>query len=190
MPEDRPCIELVAASAEDTKRYGAALAPWLRPGDTVLLSGGLGSGKTTFAQGLARALGVEGPVTSPSFVLLHTYPTKAGWDLLHADAWRLEQLQEVVDLAIPELVEEGAVALVEWGEKAAPVLPPDCLQVTIDFAGDHGGQVAGEENPLGQASAVGPGPGGSRLLRLRACGPSWQDRLQHLAAALAAPPRP
>ena len=123
----------LAPGAADMKRLGAALAALLRPGDTVLLGGDLGAGKTTFTQGLAAALGVAGPVTSPTFVLLHSYRTSAGWDLLHADVWRLEQLQEVIDLAIPELLEEGAAAVVEWGELAAPALAPDYLHVAIDF---------------------------------------------------------
>jgi len=152
------------------KRVGAALAELLRPGDTVLLGGELGAGKTTFTQGLAAALGVAGPVTSPTFVLLHSYPTSAGWDLLHADVWRLEQLQEVIDLAIPELLEEGAVAVVEWGELAAPALAPDYLHLAIDF--DPGADEGGA--------------GGARRLVFSAVGPSWLERIAELATALAA----
>ena len=68
----------LAPGAADMKRLGAALAALMRPGDTVLLGGDLGAGKTTFTQGLAAALGVSGPVTSPTFVLLHSYRTAAG----------------------------------------------------------------------------------------------------------------
>src|SRR5580692_9130959 len=116
------------------KRLGAALAQVLSPGDTVLLGGDLGAGKTTFTQGLAQALGVTGVVTSPTFVLVHSYRTDRGWDLLHADVWRLGQLQEVIDLAIPDQVEEGAAVVVEWGEMAAPALATDCLHIAIEFA--------------------------------------------------------
>ena len=91
----------------------------------MLLGGELGAGKTTFTQGLAAELGVAEPVTSPTFVLVHSYKTAAGWDLLHADVWRLEHLQEVIDLALPELLEDGAAAVIEWGEIAAPALAPD-----------------------------------------------------------------
>ncbi|MGH9104923.1 MAG: tRNA (adenosine(37)-N6)-threonylcarbamoyltransferase complex ATPase subunit type 1 TsaE [Acidimicrobiales bacterium] len=162
-----------APAPADTQRLGAALARVLRPGDTVLLGGGLGVGKTTFTQGLARALGVAGPVTSPTFVLVHSYPTRAGWDLLHADVWRLEQLQEVVDLALPELVEDGAAAVVEWGEVAAPALAPDCLHVAIDFA----------PGPPSQPAAGAAGP---RLLVFSPLGPSWRPRMQALSEAVAA----
>ncbi|MGO9657495.1 MAG: tRNA (adenosine(37)-N6)-threonylcarbamoyltransferase complex ATPase subunit type 1 TsaE [Acidimicrobiales bacterium] len=117
----------LASGPDDMKALGAALAGLLQPGDTVLLGGDLGAGKTTFVQGLAAALGVGEPVTSPTFVLVHSYQTAAGWALLHADVWRLEQLQEVIDLALPELIEDGGAVVVEWGEMAAPALAADCL---------------------------------------------------------------
>jgi tRNA threonylcarbamoyladenosine biosynthesis protein TsaE len=170
----------LAPGAGDMKRLGGVLASLLRPGDTVLLGGDLGAGKTTFTQGLAAALGVSGPVTSPTFVLLHSYRTSAGWDLLHADVWRLEQLQEVIDLAIPELLEEGAAAVVEWGEMAAPALAPDYLHVAIDFA--PGGPTPGDFEPHGGAN----GANGARRLVFTAVGPSWLGRMAELAAALGA----
>ena len=164
----------LAAGPDDMRARGAALAGVLRPGDTVLLGGDLGAGKTTFVQGLAAALGVGDPVTSPTFVLVHSYRTAAGWDLLHADVWRLEQLQEVIDLAIPELIEEGGAAVVEWGEMAAPALAPDCLHVVIGFAEDepHGdAQRLGDAQPAGDAQVPGAlGAAGTRLLSFRALG--------------------
>jgi tRNA threonylcarbamoyladenosine biosynthesis protein TsaE len=182
------------------KRLGAALARVLGPGDTVLLGGDLGAGKTTFTQGLASALGVSGPVTSPTFVLLHSYPTSAGWALLHADVWRLDQLQEVIDLAIPELLEDGAVAVVEWGEQAAPALAADCLHVAIDFV------VAGPPSaPAPDVLTATPGTtpatpgttpatpgttppapdaGGTRRVVFRPLGPSWDRRMAALASAV------
>jgi tRNA threonylcarbamoyladenosine biosynthesis protein TsaE len=180
----------LAPGAGDMKRLGAALGALLRPGDTVLLGGDLGAGKTTFTQGLAAALGVSGPVTSPTFVLLHSYRTTAGWDLLHADVWRLEQLQEVIDLAIPELLEEGAAAVVEWGEMAAPALAPDYLHVAIDFAPDD---LAPDELAPGDGGPgkLGPeaganGANGKRRLVFSALGPSWLGRMAELSAALGA----
>jgi tRNA threonylcarbamoyladenosine biosynthesis protein TsaE len=184
------------------KRLGGALARVLRPGDTVLLGGDLGAGKTTFTQGLAGALGVREAVTSPTFVLVHSYRTEAGWDLLHADVWRLGRLQEVVDLAIPEWLEDGAAVVVEWGELAAPALAADCLHVAIDFdtsatagttltsgttAGtsatpDTAGTIATPDT-AGQAAAA---AAGVRRLVFTARGPSWHERLGALAAALAA----
>jgi len=125
-------------SAEGTRSLAAALAPLARPGDVILLVGGLGAGKTTFAQGFARGLGIEGPVTSPTFTLVRQYrcpppptpgPGPVVGQLLHADVYRLDTLGEVADLALPELVEDAAVALVEWGDVAAPVLGDTALWV-------------------------------------------------------------
>ena len=195
-PEPVVSVAFTALTPAGTARCGAALASLLRQGDVVLLGGELGAGKTTFTKGLAAALGVDEPVTSPTFVLVHSYPTRAGWDLLHADVWRLEQLQEIVDLAIPELLEDGAVAVIEWGEKAAPALPRDCLHVTIDFGGVHakrdhakrdhakrddakGGQGAGDQAMEDHGAA------GARRLELRAEGGSWRERLSELERLLA-----
>ena len=114
---------------------GEALAGALRPGDVVLLTGPLGAGKTTFAKGVAKGLGVRERVTSPTFTIVreHHCENDLGIETLHhCDVYRVESLDEVVDLAIGELVEESAVALVEWGELAAAVFGRDVL--TIDFA--------------------------------------------------------
>jgi len=176
-----------AATAAEMKELGAALAALVRPGDTVLLGGELGAGKTTFTQGLASALGAVGPVTSPTFVLVHTYRTALGWDLLHADVWRLEQLQEVIDLAIAELVEEGAAAVVEWGEVAAPALSRDCLHVAIAFSADAAGpgrrpQGAGPSGGTGSI-ADDTGAEGVRRVVFTPLGPSWLERAALLPSA-------
>jgi tRNA threonylcarbamoyladenosine biosynthesis protein TsaE len=192
----------VAPGPEDMRRLGAALARVLHPGDTVLLGGDLGAGKTTFTQGLASALGVGEPVTSPTFVLVHSYPTRGGWDLLHADVWRLGQLQEVIDLAIPELLEEGAAVVVEWGELAAPALAADCLHVAIDFgaadapdaaADAHADRTAdvagtGAAGTGAAGTAAGTGAAGARRLVFTAGGPTWEARMGALADAVAATP--
>jgi tRNA threonylcarbamoyladenosine biosynthesis protein TsaE len=149
------CLVVYAASPDEMKRIGAVLATLLRPADTVLLGG---------------ELGVGDPVTSPTFVLVHSYKTNVGWDLLHADVWRLEHLHEVIDLALPELLEEGAAAVIEWGEMAAPALAPDWLQVSISY------------------DAAGPGSepaaSGRRRLVFRATGASWAGRMADLSEML------
>jgi tRNA threonylcarbamoyladenosine biosynthesis protein TsaE len=126
-------LEVICCRPSDTRSVAAAVAPFLQPGDVVLLDGDLGAGKTTFTQGLARALGVPEGVTSPTFTLVRSYPTAAGFDLLHVDVYRLDRLSEVVDLALPEYLEDGAVAVIEWGRKAAAALPGDHLQIDIDL---------------------------------------------------------
>ena len=111
------------------------LAGLCRAGDVVLLVGDLGAGKTAFAQGFAAALGVAGPVTSPTFALVRHYRCGEGSpvrSLIHADVYRTESLAEVADLALAELVEEDAVALVEWGDRAALAFDESALVVTLD----------------------------------------------------------
>jgi tRNA threonylcarbamoyladenosine biosynthesis protein TsaE len=132
----------------------------VQPGDVLLLAGELGSGKTVFAQGFGRGLGVEEQVTSPTFTLLRTYEGRI--TLVHADVYRLDHLQEVVDLALPELLDEGGVALIEWGDVAAAALAPDFLEVCLE-----------------------PGVGDDdRVLTLRAVGGRWSGRLRLLAVIL------
>jgi tRNA threonylcarbamoyladenosine biosynthesis protein TsaE len=121
-------------SPDATRAVAARLARLCASGDVILLIGDLGAGKTAFAQGFAAALGVEGPVTSPTFTLVRQYRCTAGRGietLFHADVYRTGSIGEVADLALAELVEERAVALVEWGDLAAPALGADVLEVTF-----------------------------------------------------------
>ena len=123
------------ATAEDTVAAGEAFAGVLSQGDIVLLSGTLGAGKTTFVKGVAKGLGVSERVTSPTFTMVreHLCSNTLGIDTLqHCDVYRVESLDEVLDLALGELVVESAVALVEWGELAASLFGRDVM--TIDFA--------------------------------------------------------
>ena len=130
----RKAAQVVTQSAEETRALAALVAPLCRAGDVVLLVGDLGAGKTTFAQGFAAGLGVEGPVTSPTFALVRQYRCRAGSPvstLIHADVFRTSSLDEIAGLALAELVEEDAVALVEWGDVAAPALGADALEITL-----------------------------------------------------------
>ncbi len=127
-------ITMTSRSVADTRALAARIQPLLRPGDVILLGGELGAGKTAFVQGLARAMGIGEAVTSPTFTLVRSYNSPSGPRLVHADMYRLEHLQEVVDLALPELLDEcPTVAAVEWGEVAAPALALEYLEIRIDF---------------------------------------------------------
>jgi tRNA threonylcarbamoyladenosine biosynthesis protein TsaE len=158
-------LVVACSGVADTQAAAAAVAPLLKPGDVVLLDGDLGAGKTTFTQGLARALGVTEVVTSPTFILMRLYPTTSGFELLHVDVYRLERLSEVVDLALPEMLDEGAVAVIEWGQRAAEVLSPDFLQVSISLSDDEW----------------------DRRLTFETVGPRWEARRNDLAAVLSRP---
>lgn len=127
---------IVTRSPEQTRKLAARLAAIVKPGDMVLLAGDLGAGKTTFAQGFGSGLGVVEHLTSPTFTLMRPYRCEGGGHsgvttLVHADLYRLDNLAEVVDLGLGELVDDGAVALVEWGDLAEPVLGPEVLVVEL-----------------------------------------------------------
>jgi tRNA threonylcarbamoyladenosine biosynthesis protein TsaE len=135
-------VELAARAAEDTRRIGAALAPLLRPGDAVALTGELGAGKTTFVQGVARALGFEGVVASPTFTLVREYRTPA-FLLVHADVYRLDRVQDVLDLGLAEMLDEPGVLLVEWGDAVEALLPEDHLVVELTVPGQDDTRAVG-----------------------------------------------
>jgi tRNA threonylcarbamoyladenosine biosynthesis protein TsaE len=108
-------IRLATSSLAATQAVAASLAGLSRRGDLIVLAGEMGAGKTAFAQGFARALGVTEPVTSPTFTLVHSYDT--GQVMLHhADLYRLDRMSEVADLALAELLEDDGIVLVEWGD--------------------------------------------------------------------------
>ncbi|MGN6299601.1 MAG: tRNA (adenosine(37)-N6)-threonylcarbamoyltransferase complex ATPase subunit type 1 TsaE [Angustibacter sp.] len=110
---------------------GRRLAELLRAGDLVVLTGDLGSGKTTLTQGLGEGLGVRGPVTSPTFVIARVHPSEVGGPpLVHVDAYRLGSIAEVDDLDLDASLEE-CVTVVEWGQGLVDELAPDRLEVSI-----------------------------------------------------------
>jgi tRNA threonylcarbamoyladenosine biosynthesis protein TsaE len=123
-----------APDADSMRALGSALAASLRPGDVVVLSGGLGAGKTTFTQGLGAGLGVRGDVTSPTFVISRVHPPLAGGPpLVHVDAYRLGGVAELDDLDLDTSLDE-AVTVVEWGEGIAEGLADDRVDVRIERA--------------------------------------------------------
>lgn len=127
-------IDLRSGAAGDTRAIGAELAPFLRPGDAIALTGELGAGKTTFTQGVARGLGVAGAVVSPTFTLVREY--RGGrLPVVHADVYRLDRVQDVIDLGLDEIAEDG-VLLVEWGDAVEGLLPPVHLIVELTIPGD------------------------------------------------------
>lgn len=108
----------------------AALAGWVEAGDVVVLTGDLGAGKTTFTQGLVRALGVSEPVTSPTFTIAsHYHGVRLGSDqtqalvVNHLDVYRLGSLDEAEALGLDEMLDGDALTLIEWGEMIEPLLP-------------------------------------------------------------------
>jgi tRNA threonylcarbamoyladenosine biosynthesis protein TsaE len=124
----------------DTGSVARRVADVVEGGDLIILSGDLGAGKTTFTKALAAALGVDALVTSPTFTLANRYQG----DLVvnHLDAYRIVEIDEVVDLGLDELLAEDAVTVIEWGDTIARALPPDRLEITLAHrsapGSDHG----------------------------------------------------
>ena len=114
-------MAIQTSRAEETEAAGAELAARLRPGDVVLVSGELGSGKTTFVRGACRALGVEGPVTSPTFTVGQLYPGRSG-EIAHLDLYRLGSLDNEDPGLLDDYLTAERFAFVEWPEVAAPTL--------------------------------------------------------------------
>lgn len=147
------------SSADQTRLLAGAVAGLVDDGDLLVLVGDLGAGKTAFTQGFAAALGVEAAVTSPTFTLANRYLGRLVVN--HLDVYRLSDLAEARDLAIPELLEQG-VTLIEWGAMILPALPSDRLDVSITF-GD------GDDD---------------RLIELRSVGDRWSGLRDELRDAV------
>jgi tRNA threonylcarbamoyladenosine biosynthesis protein TsaE len=145
------------SSPEEMVVLAARIATMLRAGDLLILTGELGAGKTTFTQGLGEALGVRGPITSPTFVLSRIHPSLVGGpDLVHVDAYRLGSAAEVDDLDL-DATADRSITVVEWGKDRAEQLAESWLSLAITDAGVDG--------------AVGDG----RRVTITPHGPRWAD---------------
>jgi tRNA threonylcarbamoyladenosine biosynthesis protein TsaE len=153
-------LHLLARSTDDTARIARAIARLVRPRDMVVLVGEMGSGKTTFTQSFAGALGVTEPVTSPTFNLVHSY-VGSSHPVHHIDLYRLERTGELEDLGIDDMQDAGGVMVVEWGDVARDALG-DALIVRLA----HG------ENPE------------SREIEVSRRGRQWETRWTQLESAL------
>lgn len=137
---------------EDTEALAFRLAALVQGGDVVLLLGDLGVGKTAFTKAFARALGVEVPVTSPTFTIMQNYDgVKAGQPirLLHLDAYRLEGADAVEELGLYEQLDAGAIALIEWGDIVAGAFGKDPLVIEFTWLDENERSIAVQAHPQG-----------------------------------------
>ena len=130
-------MEFWTQSPEETEALGAALASSLRPGQVVAFRGPLGAGKTAFTRGLARGLGVTGPVTSPTYTIVNEY-TDGRMPLFHFDMYRLNSADDLFDIGWEDYLSRGGVCAVEWSENVMDALPEDTVWVRIAREGDTG----------------------------------------------------
>ena len=114
---------------QDTDALAAALAPLLQPGDIVLLDGDLGAGKTRFVQGVAAALGIREPVTSPTFTIHVVYQGEL--PINHFDLYRLDSEDELDDIGYWEVLEGDGASFVEWADKFPDSAPADCITMNL-----------------------------------------------------------
>ncbi len=126
--------KLVSRSPEETRQAGEDLGKTLAPGSAVLLEGDLGAGKTVFAGGIANALGIRGPVKSPTFTILREYDGK--YPLRHFDLYRISDPDELIEIGFESLL-DGCVSVIEWPDVAREFLPKDAVTVSITRTGDE-----------------------------------------------------
>jgi tRNA threonylcarbamoyladenosine biosynthesis protein TsaE len=154
-------VTVTTRSAAETMEVAARVGSLLLAGDVVLLAGELGTGKTVFAKGIARALGVDEPVVSPSFTVVREY--EGALPMVHVDVYRIDRLQELHDLGFDDMLGDDAVAVVEWGDRVNALIPVDRLEVRITADED--------EDDV-------------RVLELTGRGTRWSARAEALVAAV------
>ena len=166
-------LSRTVSTAQEMRALGRSLATVLRAGDLVILSGGLGAGKTTLTQGIGEGLGVRGPITSPTFVIARVHPPAGaggagrGPALIHADAYRIGSALELDDLDL-DTDTASSVTVVEWGEGLAEGLSADRLEITITPEAPEAPQASETDDPDDGALDV------PRIVRVSAVGERWQ----------------
>lgn len=141
-------VRLITKSEEETLRLGKLLGARLRPGDVVLLDGEMGAGKSVFSRGVARGMGVEGPVPSPTFTIVNVHEGARG-RLYHFDLYRLEGADALYEMGLDEMIGADGPALIEWPSQAQEAMPPMHLLATISYVPDEPMQRVIELTPVG-----------------------------------------
>lgn len=129
-------LEVFSRSADQTRRFGMRLGRYLKAGDLLCLNGELGSGKTTFIQGIAQGWGSIDPVTSPTFVLINEYRRMDSGLLFHMDAFRIGSNPEAEELDLDRMLQEGAL-IIEWAERIDSILPKERLEIDLHWVADE-----------------------------------------------------
>ncbi len=128
-------VELVTHSPEETQRLGLRIGLLAQPGDVYLLIGELGAGKTCLTQGIAWGLGIQEYAMSPTFVIMRELYGRL--PLYHIDLYRLDRIEETVDLGLDEYLCGRGVSVVEWAEKAMSIMPRERLVIRISYVAEN-----------------------------------------------------
>lgn len=133
-------MEVITKSAQETYQLGQDLGNKLKGGEILALEGDLGSGKTTFAQGLAKGLGINQQIISPTFIIVREYPTRLGRNFYHIDLYRLEENieNEFKNLGISDLAgRDNNILAIEWAQKAKTLLPENAIWIKFKEIGEN-----------------------------------------------------
>lgn len=170
-------FQVSTSDADQTRALGEDLARILAAGDLVMLSGGLGAGKTTLTQGIGIGMGVRGRVASPTFIVARVHPSLSGGpDLIHADAYRIKDLSDLETLDLDSSLDE-AVTVVEWGEGKTEAMSDERLSIEVRRAS------GGQADTDGDIIDLEHMDDGTRLIVLRAHGHRWDGVLDAVVAA-------
>ena len=170
-------FQVSTSDADQTRALGEDLGRILAAGDLVMLSGGLGAGKTTLTQGIGIGMGVRGRVASPTFIVARVHPSLSGGpDLIHADAYRIKDLSDLETLDLDSSLDE-AVTVVEWGEGKTEAMSNERLSIEVRRASGGQADTDGDIIDLEHMEA------GTRLIVLRAHGHRWDGVLDAVVAA-------
>ena len=126
-------MEITTHGREETIEAAVGFAETLKAGDVVLLKGEMGAGKTVFAKGVAKALGIEDEITSPTYAYMNDY----GGKLYHYDCYRLKSGEQALSLGLTDYFDAGGICLIEWSENIASVLPEKTKTVRIEILGEN-----------------------------------------------------
>ena len=169
--------EVSTRDADQTRAFGEDLGRILAAGDLLMLSGGLGAGKTTLTQGIGIGMGVRGRVASPTFIVARVHPSLSGGpDLIHADAYRIKDLSDLETLDLDSSLDE-AVTVVEWGEGKTEAMSDERLSIEVRRAS------GGQADTDGDIIDLEHMDDGTRLIVLRAHGHRWDGVLDAVVAA-------
>jgi tRNA threonylcarbamoyladenosine biosynthesis protein TsaE len=130
------CVEMTGRRPEDTQKIGRCIGELAQAGDVILLTGNLGAGKTCLTQGIAWGLGIQEYTMSPSFVLVREL--RGRLPLYHIDLYRLEKVEESVDLGLDDYFYGRGLSVVEWADRAMSIMPPEHLLIEVEYLSDTG----------------------------------------------------
>ncbi len=131
----------LSKTREQTEAFAAEYAKTLQSGDVVLLDGEMGAGKTVFAKGIAKGLGIEEEVTSPTYAYMNDYDGR----LFHYDCYRIESVEQAERLGLADYFDMGGICLIEWSQNIAPLLPKRVKRVQIIKKGENEREIAYED---------------------------------------------